>query len=224
MKTQRLSHALANLNDRYISEAIEYTTPVSKRHPFRMASLAACLVLILALGLWQLRPQSQVITLASGDTLCFAPASSLSSQDLALSVRSRELSSAELELLFPGLSASAIGIWNQEDLSLLGFEGNIGTVNFTISTTNAILQDTFIEGHETTSYVNGVAIQAGYYRSRANSHGIRTMIYYATFMLDGQTFYIECAGEESTQETLRIDLTQVLCQLIENGPLPDVDF
>lgn len=117
MKTQRLSHALANLSDRYISEAIEYTAPVSRRHPFRMASLAACLVLILTLGLWQLRPQSQVITLASGDTLCFAPISSLSSRDLALSVRSRELASAELELLFPDLSASAIGIWNQEDLS-----------------------------------------------------------------------------------------------------------
>lgn len=224
MKTQRLSHALADLSDRYISEAIEYTTPVSKRHPFRMASLSACLVLILTLGLWQLRPQSQVITLASGDTLCFAPASSLFSRDLALPVHSRELSSAELEILFPSLSASAIGIWNQEDLSLLGFEGNIGTINFTISTTNAILQDTFIEGHETISYVNGVAIQAGYYRSSANSHEIRTMIYYAAFMLDGQTFYIECAGEESTQETLRINLAQVLCQLIENDPLPNLNF
>ena len=183
MKTQRLSHALANLSDRYISEAIEYTTPVSKRHPFRMASLAACLVLILALGLWQLRPQSQVITLASGDTLCFAPASSLSSQDLALSVRSRELSSAELELLFPGLSASAIGIWNQEDLSLLGFEGNIGTVNFTISTTNAILQDTFIEGHATTSYLTGVAIPAGDSLSLSNSHGFRPYTPYARVFL-----------------------------------------
>ena len=107
MKPQRLSHALANLNDRYISEAIEYTTPVSKRHLFRMASLAACLVLILALGLWQLRPQSQVITLASGDTLCFAPASSLSSQDLALSVRSRELASF-FPACLPARSASGI--------------------------------------------------------------------------------------------------------------------
>lgn len=224
MKTQQLSHALADLSDRYISEAIEYTAPVSKRHPFRMASLAACLVLILTLSLWQLRPQSQIITLANGDTLCFMPASSLSSGSLALSIHSRELTAAELEILFPGLSANAVGIWNQEDLSLLGFEGNIGTVNFTISTTDAILQDTFIEGHETISYVNGVAIQAGYYRSRANSHGIRTMIYYATFILDGQTFYIECAGEESTQEPLRIALAQVLCQLIENGPLPNVDL
>ena len=43
-------------------------------------------------------------------------------------------------------------------------------------------------------------------------------------MLDGQTFYIECAGEESTQETLRINLAQVLCQLIENDPLPNLNF
>lgn len=223
MNTQLLSHALNDLGEKYVAEALEYAPPVRKKRPLFIA-LAACLSLFIALGLWQFRSPLETVTLSGGETLRFAPLSSVPTNSLDLFVDTRALTVYELEALFPGLSAEGFGIWSGEDRSFLGFEGHLGRVRFIFSATETLLQDTIIEGTETTASQDGVGITAGYFRTRPNSQGKRTVIYYATFTLNDQTFYLENAGEEADKDSVKSELAQALEGLIENGALPEAAF
>ena len=79
------------------------------------------------------------------------------------------------------------------------------------------LLDTIIDGNTITSSVDGVDINAGYFVTKSNSQGVKTVIYYATFDMGENTIYVEYSGVENESETVKNNLADTILKLIENG-------
>ena len=58
---------------------------------------------------------------------------------------------------------------------------------------------------------------AGYFVTKSNSQGIKTVIYYATFDMGENTIYVEYSGVENESETVKNNLVDTILKLIENG-------
>ena len=101
--------------------------------------------------------------------------------------------------------------------NILGFEGKIGDTRMVVSKQGVNLLDTIIDGNTITSSVDGVDINAGYFITKSNSQGIKTVIYYATFDMGENTIYVEYSGTENESETVKNNLVDTILQLIENG-------
>lgn len=76
---------------------------------------------------------------------------------------------------------------------------------------------TIIDGNTITSSVDGVDINAGYFVTKSNSQGVKTVIYYATFDMGENTIYVEYSGVENESETVKNNLADTILKLIENG-------
>ncbi|MFP3155402.1 hypothetical protein LQZ18_13440 [Lachnospiraceae bacterium ZAX-1] len=73
----------------------------------------------------------------------------------------------------------------------MGLEGKIGETKVIIATPGMPVTDTLIEGNETISEVNGVSATAGYFITKANSQGVKNIIFFASLTLGDATIYVE---------------------------------
>lgn len=79
------------------------------------------------------------------------------------------------------MPVTADAYFDADNHNILGFEGKIGDTRIVVSKQGVNLLDTTIDGNTITSSVDGVDINAGYFITKSNSQGIKTVIYYATF-------------------------------------------
>ncbi len=222
MTEKRILSALGDVNEKYIKEADPRIKP-NKKTGWRMrTSIAACFMLVVVLGIgifyggW-FGSSKDIAALNNGDAITFTKSDGIAGSTMDLNVITRELTAEELDSVFADLPVTAFAYFDAEKQNLLGFEGKIDGIKLIISTTDRKLVDTVIEGDKYDSEVQGVFVKAGYFITKANSQGVKTAIYYATFELGGNTVYIEHAGTEENSERVKNEVATAIQQLIQHG-------
>lgn len=221
MKEKKLLRALGNVDNQYIKEAepMKKTSRITNRQ--KWVSVAACFVLVAVIGVGVFQSnlfgtKNDIATLNGGETITFVK-NDLSPSSINLNVTTRPLSDAEIEMLFSDLPVTADAYFDADNHNILGFEGKIGDTRIVVSKQGVNLLDTTIDGNTITSSVDGVDINAGYFITKSNSQGIKTVIYYATFDMGENTIYVEYSGVENESETVKNNLVDTILKLIENG-------
>ncbi len=220
------------IEERYVEEA----APVgragkagSRAYLVKWGAAAAGFVMaaVFCAGILQFRNKDDIAALENGETITFvksdmAEGSIQMSSDL--DVLPRELTGEELDRLFPNLPVTAYAYFNGSGNRLVGLEGRIGNIKLVVSTSGFQLLDTIIEGSEGQSEVNGVPVTAGYFITRPNSRGKKTVIYYASFEMGSCSIYVENAGAEHERENVKNELANIIETLINNGELDLPEF
>ena len=221
MKEKKLLRALGNVDNQYIKEAepMKKTSKITNRQ--KWVSVAACFVLVAVIGVGVFQSnlfgtKNDIATLDGGETITFVK-NDLSQSSINLNVTTRPLSDAEIEMLFADLPVTADAYFDADNHNILGLEGKIGDTRMVVSKQGVNLLDTIIDGNTITSSVDGVDINAGYFVTKSNSQGIKTVIYYATFDMGENTIYVEYSGVENESETVKNNLVDTILKLIENG-------
>ncbi len=222
MNEKDILRALGNVDNQFIKEA----EPMEKANKItrwkKWVSVAACfaLVALIGVGVFQgrlLGAKTDIATLDSGETITFVKGEARSSS-LSFDGTTRPLNDDEIEMLFADLPVTANAYFDSDN-NMLGFEGKIGDTKLVVSKQGVNLSDTIVEGDELISSVGDIDISAGYFLTQANSQGIKTAIYYATFNIGENCVYVEYSGTESERETVKDDLVETILVLIENGEL-----
>ena len=231
MNAKIFSDAMSGLDSKYVDEALNYKKKTKKYGRIKPGALAACftaaIVLSAVLSLSGIFPaRTDVATLSNGEMIVFVKSDHAgNSMTLDLDVIIRPLTEAEAEVLFPGLSVTAIALFQNSGADtgaaeeLLGFEGQIGNIKMIISTSGVQLIDTEIAGAEKNTEINGTDVTAGYFVTDPNSRGEQNAIYYASFEMGGCIVYLENAGTKDDSETTKMELAEVIQELTENGEL-----
>ena len=221
MKEKKLLRALGNVDNQYIKEAepMKKISKITNRQ--KWVSVAACFVLVVVIGVGVFQSnlfctKNDIATLDGGETITFVK-NDLSQSSINLNVTTRPLSNAEIEMLFADLPVTADAYFDADNHNILGFEGKIGDTRMVVSKQGVNLLDTIIDGNTITSSVDGVDIDAGYFVTKSNSQGIKTVIYYATFDMGENTIYVEYSGVENESETVKNNLVDTILKLIDNG-------
>lgn len=217
MRKNRISETIGNINQKYVNEANAYTGEAKVvRRPawIKWGAIAACfaLVAVLGIGVFQgglFGSGEQIATLDNGTKISFSKSESeIGNLDIAFQIETRDLTENEIKALFNGLPVSAHAVFNAEDQSIIGLEGQIDDMKLIVSAPDMMIKDTVIEGEETISNVDGVAVNAGYFISG------KTVIYYATFELDESTVYIENAGLKDESEKVKTEIASAIQNII----------
>ncbi|MDR3295931.1 MAG: hypothetical protein LBT26_08920 [Clostridiales Family XIII bacterium] len=190
----------------------------------RLAPIAACFVFVFALvGVFGNNAgwfgSKTYVANLSGGTLSFynADMPGEGSFHFDFDVTSRDLTGDETKVLFGDLPATAYASFNAENHSFIRLEGKIGNTKIIIAAPDAPITDTIIESNENVSEVGGVPVTAGYFITKANSQGVKTIIYFASWNLGDVTEYVEFGGDETDNEALSSELASIIEQLIQNG-------
>jgi len=191
----------------------------------RLAPVAACLVMIIAVTAifgnnagWF---GSKVYTAElNGGTLSFYKSGSLGAEnklDFGVDVTSRDLTAEENNTLFGDLGVTSHGVFSESDKMLLHVEGRAGNAKVILAAHGTPVSDAVIETNRNTSEVNGIQVSAGYFITHANSQGIKTIIYLASFDMNGVQIYVECGGSQDMSEEWKSEIAYVIDTLIQNG-------
>lgn len=228
MRENRISVIIGNISQKYVNEAAAYSGGVEETHFTRWikwAGVAACVVLVAAFGISVSKgrlfgTKEDIAVLDNGNTINFIESDSAMKQsDIALQLETRALEESEVGKLFHGLPVTAYALFNAEDSNIIGIEGNIDDMKLIVSKSDMMLNDVVIEGEEKASDVDGVSVYAGYFITKADSRGGKTVIYYASFKLGGCTVYLEHAGPDDESETVRDEIASVIKKVISFGEI-----
>ncbi len=220
MRKKKISEIIDSIDSKYVTEASSPNEETKRsRRPIWLTwgAAAACLALVAVLGIGIFKSgmfdrNSHVATLENGDSITFVKTdSSIGQVDIAYVTETRDITESEISDMFGTLPVIGYALFNAEDGSILGVEGNIGDIKLTISVPGVMLNDTVIVGSEKTSEVGGVLVNAGYFSNKTKE------IYYAAFKLGDNLFYVEHAGSKSESETTMNEISAMIQSLIENG-------
>lgn len=220
---KNLLSALGEVDSKYIEEAEPGKKAKGKRSIWKWLSAAACFALVAVIGIGVLQVgwlggKTDTAILKNGDSINFVRFQNASTEqtDIDIDCTIRELTGEEITALFGDLPVTAYGYFSNRDL-LFALQGEIGKIKLIVSLSDSPIRDTVVDGYEKNSEVNGVPITAGYFLTGPNGKGIRTAIYYASFELGENTFYVESAGSEKESGAVRDEVAEVIQKLIANG-------
>ena len=222
MTNERFFTLMNEIDDRLLLREAGAAKKSSKIvHWIRWGALAACLALVLGIGLaWN---GDHTVTLGSGDTLRFARGGAVGRAKVDFNgmfncdVQSRGLTQEEADSLVDDFKFEGWGLFNSEIGALLGFEGwNEEGIYLQVSS-GPMWSCTVLNGVEQTCVINGIPVSAGY--TDANHHGKQIIIYYATLEIGSQTVYLEHGGLVADREELREELADMIETLIAHGEI-----
>lgn len=221
MKKKNISEAIGNINQKYINEAVIYAGELKAlRHNkwTKWRAIAACfaIVAVLGVGIFQgvFSSRKQIATLDNGNTISFVKSGSgIGQLDISVQIETRDLTVSESKALFNEIPVKAYAVFNSENGSVIGLEGEVSDVKLIVSVPDIMLKDTVIEGEENVSNVNGVSVNAGYFINDKNA------IYYATFKLGENTVYVEHAGAKEESEKIKNEISTVIQNLTVLGEI-----
>ena len=222
MNEKRILNILSQVDEKYIKEAEPVIKTKNKKTGSKWTYIAACLTLAATLitGAFQigkLLTNKDIVTLDNGEAITFYK-SDIGALSLDTNISTgKNLTANEIKRLFVDLPATAFSYFDSEHNNIVGLEGKINNIKIIISKSSFQLFDTEIAGKEKSSTVNGISVNAGYFISKANSKGIKAVIYYTSFKLKDNVIYLENAGEEKDSETVKNELASVTQQLIKIG-------
>jgi hypothetical protein len=227
MKEKRFLKCFGGIDEKYVEEAAPAGRSVKKMRLAGWGVAAACFVMVAALcaGILKLRNNDDVAVLENGEMITFVKSDMVAcSLALDMDVKSRELTDEELDRLFPNMPVTAYAHFDADQNLLFGLEGKIGNIKLVVSMSDFQILDTIIEGNEESSIVNGIPVTAGYFVTKPNSKGEKTVIYYAFFELGNSRIYVENAGAEDESEIVKNELADMIEMLISNGELEQLQF
>ncbi len=206
MKSERILNAMGEIDTELIEDAISEKNKSKKPDRIKWVAIAACLCLGLA-GVWGLLtgPVNTVnlVKLIDGETVKFYK-TDFSSASIDLDCETRNISAEETAAVFGTMPVSEATVYySADDNTVLGVSAMYEDMRLLISMPEIQLNDTVIGGEEKTSTVKNTPVVAGYFKTDANSQGVRTVIYYASIRLEKCNVYIENAGEESESDSLK---------------------
>ena len=220
MKTQSESRKVTNMKKRAIWKIA--------------APIAACLVVVVVLtitlnngGLSGDRPPEGK---ADGYSIVFNNVEGGGANTSAdFPAINRPLTADEVDAVFPKLTdthtVNAYANFLESDKSFLyataevGFKDDIATKVEVWSGNRAT--DAVIEGMTTKSDVYGTEVTAGYFITDKNSQGISNSVWFASFKLNGFSYYVELGGVESNSDAMKAEVTDLIGKLIKGGA-PDL--
>lgn len=219
MRNKSISETISNINPKYINEATTYNTDEKKivyhTQWVKFGTVAACLALVVALSIMIIfGGAEQVANLDNGDTIKFIKTEQgLGESDIAFWIETRDLNENEIKMLFGDLPVNAYALFNVENGSILGIEGEVNGMRLVVSGMDVSLVDAVIDGEENTSNVDGVSVNAGYFIDDT-SRG-KNIIYYATFSLGESIVYVVHAGTKDKSEKVKNEIADMILKLIK---------
>ncbi len=137
----------------------------------------------------------------------------------------RDLTDDERKAVLPRLSdthsARAYAQFFYHDHSFYSVEAKITstgglTTDVSIAKDKVVLDYDLGDNTETT-VVAGTPVTAGYFVTKPNSKGLRNIIYFASFQIDGVGYYVEICGDSTQKDVLRKEFSTVIGLLIGGG-------
>ena len=95
--------------------------------------------------------------------------------------------------------------------------GGAGQLKICASREGFPVTDCIVSGRESETELDGVPLKTGYFVSKPNSRGERTVIFFAEYTLDGMTVYTELSGDLSDKEQVGARLTETVGGMIMSG-------
>lgn len=195
-------------------------------------SAAACLVLVIAVAAFAGTRQGRFsesgykVVLGNGDSMVYEKGyreAIRQDYDYGFEVRTRALTDAELGTIFHGIgdTAESFGTFSAETGELVRVTSEIGAADVAIARTGLPASDVIIEGNEVGSVVNGIPVRSGYFVTKVNSYGIKTIIFFAEYTHGDVTVYAELAGDEKDAADIGEQLSEIIYSLTLNGA-PDL--
>jgi hypothetical protein len=129
----------------------------------------------------------------------------------------RELTAEDNEVLFNNRAFEGFIIFRSTDGAFMHLEARNGNAKINLSANGHAVTDAFIDTSEI-SNINDVPVSAGYWVFDANSKGIRTIIYAASFEHNGVAVYLEVGGDESGSESYLAEIGEFVEQLTKTPP------
>ena len=220
MKNKRLLHMMGEMEDKYVEEA--YSKKTARASWLKWCTMAAGFVLIAGLSVVMTRSgmlfgKQHEVTLQNGEKITFAKIDEIGFADQKINATARDLTKEEAAILFQGFSVTGYALFDADNGSFMGIEGDIGEMDLFVAKKGIMIDDTIVVGEEEVSGVNGVDVTAGYFLTSPNSKGERKIIYYANFEMGDTVYGLEHAGPEAEAATLRQELADVIEKLIANG-------
>ena len=222
MKKEQLFDIIGEVEEQKILEA---NKDVSKKKKVQKAwlkwsALAACLCIVTVsiIGI-STKKQPLIVELSNGDEVIFSTNTELYTYSLDIAIAdSRDLSESEANAIFGNTDIEAYISFEEGSNEFIILDGKID--GFSISVHRKDIPSCIeIEGEESTSYINDIAVTAGYFITETNSKGKRNAIIYGEFEIGNYRVHIETAGDKSELETLCNELAKELYKLIENTSL-----
>lgn len=225
MKQKKISEAVGNISQKYVEEAALFEKSekaLLKKSYIKWGAVAACFALVLLFAVGALQSglfggKTQVAVLENGSEIRFKKANYTAEQadiDFGCETEIRDLTESEIETLFGQLAVTAHAVFRAQDGSIIGLDGEMNGIRLNISIPGISLRDTVVDGEESVSYVDGVAVNAGYFITDANSKGEKNMIYYASFALGGNTVYMEHGGLLDNRENIKNEFASAMQSLL----------
>lgn len=222
MKKEEFFDVLGEVDEQKVIEANKGVSKKKKVQKtwLKWSALAACfcIVIVSVIGILT-KKQPLIVTLENGDKINFSTKGADVFYNIAIEIGdNRNLSESEASSIFgeSNIEASVVFEKGTNEFIMLG-----GTIDgFKIEVKRKDIPSCIvIEGKESTSYINDIAVTAGYFITEANSKGKRNAIVYGEFEIGNYRVYIETAGDKSELETLCNELAKELYKLIENASL-----
>jgi hypothetical protein len=194
------------------------------------ATLAACLAVAVAIVAvfgnmagW-FGDKTLIAELGNGNTLTFRKADSAGLASLAWDANwgesiSREFTLEENFALFADLSIAGLATFRSKDGAFIHYEGRADNeIKVILSASGFPVTDTPVVGNEETSEINGIPVAAGFFVTKANSQGVKNIIYFASFTARDITVYLELGGNEADSDSLRRRIGSLVYTLTLNPP------
>ena len=186
-----------------------------------LAPLAACLTILIALGVLfgtgVFGAKTYTATLATGETLSYKKTEVVSrSLDFGFpyGVTSRDLTAEELTRL-SSLLTEGFATFRADTGELVRFEGAAGQTKVILAAQGLPTTDTVVDETPSENVINGVAVNAGY--SKANNGGKPVALFCGEFQLGDITVYAERGAPMAEAETACNELTETILGFIQNG-------
>lgn len=157
-------------------------------------------------------PQGEVVTFKQSKTL-----NNFNQKSSDINADFRVLDNEESDVVGIDLTDSC-AFFSKDTGDVLYLEGKYNDSHIYISSGDSDYRDAVIEtDNEIVSKIAGTDVLTGLFITDANSKGVKTAIFYAEFTVNGNTVYIERAGDYENAETVGNELTHQLAEIISAG-------
>lgn len=208
--------------DNELIERSEKKTVKHKNLFVKIGAAAAVLAVVVVVGvLTAVNNVDYSFTTPQGEVLNFKGTNNLLStgeqKSLDINADFRPLTDEEIQKLGIGLSDSAAA-FSRSTGEVMFIEGRYHDSHIYICAGDSDYRDAIIDtGLETVNEISGTEVKTGVFVTDANSKGIKTVIFYAEFVVSGNTVYLELGGDSADAETLGMEFTRQICEIIANG-------
>lgn len=225
-------------NRRMLSDIMEYSRK-RRKSPVtlvvkRFLPLAACLAVVISitafLGIrnnWFVL-KNYTVVLESGEKLVYGRSNVKGDACYAYDyeVTDRHLTAEELHDLLPSIAVPEenglpYAVFKSETGEMLRTELTADDVHIHLAKTGLSLTDCIITGEASTADINGTTVKTGYSISKPNSKGIKRIVFFSEFAINGTSVYLELAGDEEESEQLSQRLSETVSAMV-NGTPPDI--